>query len=313
MKLTGFTLAFALGLGLFASCSDDDSNDSEPLPPIGGYNSADEVGAADLLAYWPLNGSGTESKSNTNPTNTVATTWVAGIKGQAASFNSGFMDYPSIGALNTPGGSITISCWAKMTNTKLVADGPSHISPIISFTGGAGADGNIGNLALMGNTHGLTTSDSIQMKAQFRFKKPDGTDFGGDCVNMTKMESWMIADNAAGIANPPHEAFANKIGGQWAHIVYVYDGTNANNRMYVNGVKISNPTWESRNNGDAMPMDFFQPSHPIIGGTQSIADGTNIEVWNAAMTGQVDEVRVYRKVLSLADINSLYQLEKAGR
>lgn len=307
MKLTGFTLAFALGLGLFASCSNDNNNNnsSGPLPPIGGYNSADEVGAADLLAYWPLNGNGTESKSSTNPSNTVATTWVEGVKGQAASFNSGFMDYPSITALNTPGGSITISCWAKMTNTKLVVDGPSHISPIISFTGAGGADANIGNLALFGNTHELVTSDSIQLKAQFRFKKPDGTDFGGDCVNVIKSTP---ADIAAG-----HTPAPNKIGGQWAHIVYVYNGTDANNRLYVNGVKISNAVWESRNNGDAMPMDFFQPSHPIIGGTQSIANGTNVEVWNAAMKGQVDEIRVWKKVLSLADINALYQLEKAGR
>lgn len=69
IKLTGFTLAFALSLGVFvSSCSDDDNDDGVTmLPPIGGYNSADEVAAADLTAYWPLNGNGTESKSNTGP------------------------------------------------------------------------------------------------------------------------------------------------------------------------------------------------------------------------------------------------------
>ncbi|SCX86552.1 LamG-like jellyroll fold domain-containing protein [Flavobacterium caeni] len=303
MKLTGFALTAALGIGL-VSCSDDDNNNGfTQLPPIGGYYSADEVGAADLLAYWPLNGNGTESKSNTAPNNTQNTSWVSGIKGQAASFNTGFLDYPSIPALNSPEGSITISCWAKISNTKLVDGGPSNISPIVAFSGGPNT--NIGNLALFGNTHGLVSSDSIQIKAEFHFAMPDGvTDFNGDCINMIKQESWM---------DDTHTWNPNKIGGQWAHIVYVYDGSTANNRIYVNGVKISNSAWESRNNGDAMPMDFFQPTHPMIGATPSVANGTNSEAWNAALKGDVDEVRVWKKVLSLADINSLYQLELAGR
>ncbi|MDZ7613640.1 MAG: hypothetical protein U5K51_08075 [Flavobacteriaceae bacterium] len=111
----------------FVSCNDDD--DEEPLPPIGGYNSADEVAAADLLAYWPLDGNGTESKSKTNPTSTVATTFVAGAKGQAAKFTEGYMAYPAIAALNSTSGSASISCWAKLSNTKLVKDGVSNISP----------------------------------------------------------------------------------------------------------------------------------------------------------------------------------------
>jgi hypothetical protein len=304
--------ALVLGAGIFAfnACSSDD--DGDDLPPIGGYNSADEVGAADLLAYWPLNGNGKESISNTDPSNTGGSvTWVDAIKGQGAHMNAGFLDYPEIPAIsdNTTG-SYTISAWAKVSNTKLVPDGPSHISPIISFTGGLNA--NVGNLALFGNTHGLTTSDSIQMKAEFHFKRTpeDGTDFGGDAINLIKMEQWMIDENANG---HNHTAAANKIGGQWAHVVYVYDGVTANNRLYVNGVKISNSEWESRNGGNSMPMKFFTPSHPVIGALWSVANGTNVDAWNAPLTGEVDEIRVWKKVLSQADINALYQLEAAGR
>jgi hypothetical protein len=81
----------------------------------------------------------------------------------------------------------------------------------------------------------------------------------------------------------------------------------------VNGVKISNSQWESRNNGEAMPMKFFTPSHPVIGALWSVANGTNVDAWNAPLTGEVDEIRVWKKVLSQADINALYQLEAAGR
>ena len=292
--------ALSLAFASFTSCSSSDSNS---LPPIGGYNNADEVGATNLKAYWPMNGNGKESVSNTAPTTSENVTWVAGAKGQAAQFSLGWLKYPAIANITNLSGSVTISCWAKISNTKLVVDGPSHISPLVSFTGGDNA--NIGNLSLFGNTHGLVSSDSIQVKAEYHFKMPDGTSsFNGDCVNMIKQESWMDAT---------HTWNANKIGGQWAHIVWVWDGVTANTRIYVNGVKISNSAWESRNNGDPMPFDLFEPTATIIGATPSVADGTNVDAWNSALQGGVDEVRVWDKVLSAADINSLYELEKAGR
>jgi len=307
IKIFAYALAITSGF-VFTSCGSDDSDSS--LPPIGGYDSADEVAMADLLAYWPLDGDGKEEKSGSTPTNTVGASWVAGKKGQAVSLSSGFLKYGSIPALNIQNGSITVSCWAKISNTKPTPDAESHISPLISFAGGPNA--NVGNLAIFGNTHGLVTSDSIQMKAEFHFSKPDGTEFGGDAINMTKMEQWMIDGNAAG-QNPAHAAFANKIGGQWAHILFTYDSATAMVGLYVNGVKISNPAWESRNNGNPMPMSFFTPNHPIIGALNSVAEGTNVDAWNKALTGQVDEIRVYKKALIQADITALYQLEAAGR
>ena len=241
-----YSLMVASGIALVASCSSDDSSS---LPPIGGYNSADEVAATSLKAYWPLNGNGKESISNTSPNNTVATTFVEGVKGQAASFNTGFMTYPAITALNTTSGSASISCWAKVSNTKLVAGGPSNISPIFSLT----RTGEVfGNLNLLGETHGLVTSDSIQMKGVFRIKNDDGSEFGGDAVNMIKQEPWMDAT---------HTWAANKIGGQWAHIVYIFDGPTGTNKLYVNGVKISNSAWEVRNGGNAKMLNHFLPTY----------------------------------------------------
>jgi hypothetical protein len=286
-------------------CSDDDS---DPLPPIGGYDNADEVAAADLVAYWPLNGNGKESKSSTDPSSTVATSYVTGVKGQAASFTEGYMAYPEIAALSTTSGSATISCWAKISNTRLVPDGASNISPIFSLTR---TGDPFGNLNLLGETHGLTTSDSIQMKGVFRIKEDDGvSEFGGDAVNMLKMEQWMIDGNANG---ENHQAFANKIGGQWAHIVYVFDGAAGANRLYVTGVKISNPQWEVRNGGAPKMLNHFTPTRPVIGALETVVTGTNTDAWNKALTGQVDEVRVYNKALTQADINALYTLELAGR
>lgn len=288
----------ATGLAFVVSCGGD--SDSS-LPPIGGYDKADDVAATALRAYWPLNGNGKESISGTNPSSTVAATFVAGVKGQGVSFNVGYMAYPAIEALNSTSGSATISCWAILNNTRPAPDQPSNISPIFSLT----RTGEVwGNLNLFGETHGLVSSDSIQVKGIYRIKQADGTETGGDAVNMIKQEPWMDAT---------HTWNANKIGGQWAHIVYVFDGPTGTNRIYVNGVKISNSAWEVRNNGAALNLNHFLPTRPVIGALETVVNGSNTDAWNKALKGSVDEVRVYDKALTQAEIGALYELEKAGR
>lgn len=299
-KFLCYSIALGLGVTMITSCGSDDGG-STPLPPIGGYNSADEVAAADLVAYWGLDGDGIEEISGTSPNGTVATSFAAGAKGQAATFASGYMKYPSIPALAAMSGNITVSSWVKITNQKANPDADSAISPIFTLTN---PNEQVGNLAIFGNTHGLVSSDSIQMKAEFKVKDGEET-FGGDCLNMIKQEDWMDAT---------HTWNANKIGGQWAHVVYVYEATDqgTSNRLYVNGIKISNSAWEKRSDM-SKPFVQFTPTYPIIGALRTVAEGTNTDTWNAALKGSVDEIRVYKKALSQSDIGALYELEKAGR
>lgn len=305
IKLSGLALAIALNIGLLVSCSNNDS--ATPLPPIGGYNSADEVAAADLVAYWPLNGNGKESKSNTAPTTTVGTTFVAGAKGQCASLNSGYLDYPSIASLTTMTGSFTVSLWAK------VANNGTNATMFFSMTKPVNADtnewnGGINVMAETGIGSRLITSDTLKVKGLFNFLKPDGTGFGGDAVNAEELNEGDIA--SGGVVH------VNKTANQWMQVVYVYDGTTSINRLYVNGTKISNPQWEERNKIDGtnvgIPFKLEAGSHPLIG-----AFGTNVkgvpDGWQKAMKGEVDEIRLWKKALNAADINSLYELEKAGR
>ena len=287
------------------SCKEDD-----PLPPIDGYNSADEVAKTDLVAYWPLNGNGAESISNTNPNKSVGNSFEDGIKGQGLKLTAGYLSYPEIAALAAINGSITISSWAKISNTKTSAGANSTISPIISLTNPVE---QMGNVSIFGNTHGLSSSDSIQMKAEYKIKGLDGNVFGGDALTYTKMESWQIDENANG-ASPQHAAFANKIGGKWAQVVYrffIQDGKTYN-QIFVNGVKISNPPFEKRSDM-AIPFNQFTPSYPVLGALKTVVEGTNADVWNAALTGSIDEVRIFKKSLSDTEISALYKLELAGR
>lgn len=305
VKLTGITLAFALGLGLFASCSDDDSDSSAPLPPIGGYNNADEVGSADLIAYWPLNGNGTESKSNTAPNNTVGASWVGAVKGQGVNLNSGYMEYPSIAAFTQTMSAFTISAWIKVTNNKTDTN-PGSVSVIFSTSRPGQWEGNMNLYAETGQRPSVNdagvVNDSIILKGGFRSSVSGGESYN----NFIKLEPWMIDENI--ITPGKHVANANKTAGQWAHAVFTWDGATNRLILYSNGEKISSPSFEVRGSNTTVVPDL--PTSPIIG---AFANRDPADVWNLPMTGQIDEIRVWKKALSLADINALYQLEKEGR
>lgn len=307
IKLSSFALAIALGIGAFAtSCSKDD-NTPTPLPPIGGYNSADEVGAADLLAYWPLNGTGVESKSNTAPTTTVGTTWEAGLKGQGANLNVGYLKYPAISALTATMDAFTISAWVNIKNNQTATPGSGTASVFFTMSRPNEWEGNINLLAETGQLRRIeedgTVNDSIKFKGSFRSIASGGESYD----NIFHLEPWMIADNL--ITPGKHVAVPNVVGNSWAHVVFTWSGLTHKLIIYSNGVKISNPAFEERGTNSSIVFDT--PSYPVIGGFGNV--DTSTDNWNKPMTGKIDEIRVWKKALSLADINSLYELEKAGR
>ena len=289
MKLFSALIVAAMAVS-FVSCKAKE----EPLPPIGGYNTADEVAKADLVAYWPLNGNGTESMSAAAPATVKNVTWTAGVKDQAASFNVGFLAYNAIASLGTNlQTGFTISAWVKLTNNG------STGSVIFSMSR---PNEWAGNINFMSETGWMpATSDSLTVKGLL----VSSTDLGWqDTRNTVKANA---ADVAAG-----HIAYPNKIGGKWAHAVYTWDNATRLAKIYVNGVKISNPVWEARG-AAGQTFAMTTPTRPIIGAFETFATGTTTDAWNTGLVGQIDEVRVWKRALILSDIGALYELEKAGR
>ena len=289
MKLFSALIVAAMAVS-FVSCKAKE----EPLPPIGGYNTADEVAKADLVAYWPLNGNGTESMSAAAPATVKNVTWTAGVKDQAASFNVGFLAYNAIANLGTNlQTGFTVSAWIK------VANNGSNPSVFFSLTR---PNEWAGNINFMSETGWMpATSDSLTVKGLL----VSSTDLGWqDTRNTVKANA---ADVAAG-----HIAYPNKIGGKWAHAVYTWDNATRLAKIYVNGVKISNPVWEARG-AAGQTFAMTTPTRPIIGAFETFATGTTTDAWNTGLVGQIDEVRVWKRALILSDIGALYELEKAGR
>jgi len=301
IKLLGYAFAVTLSLGLLASCSKSDNNVVQ-LPPIGGYNSANEVGSADLLAYWPLNGSGNESKSNTAPSTTVGATYEAGAKGQGLKLTNGYLAFPAITALSTTSQNMSISLWAKVTNNGGPGVTDGHPTMLFSLTR---PNEWAGNINLFSETGGrAATNDTLMMKGLVVIKNADGTANFQDIINSPN-------PSAADIANG-HVGNANKNGGKWAHYVATWDGAAGVFKLYANGQKISNPAYEVRGGGNALPLNFFTPTRAVIGTFESVVSGTP-DSWQQPANANVDEIRVWKKTLNAADINALYELEKAGR
>lgn len=301
-KINFQRLMFLLALSVLtisvSSCGDKEDEDPV-LPPIGGYNSADEVGSADLVAYFPLNGDGKESKSGVMPELKQGETWVDAIKGKGVSFTAGYMAYPQITALGTTVENITVSLWAKVTNNGGTDGYPSMLFSLTRANEWAG------NVNLMSETGWRTAaSDTLVMKGLVVIKNADSSANWQDIVNSANPSA---ADIAAG-----HVAAPNTNSGKWAHYVITWEANTGLFKLYANGVKISNPVWESRNGGNALPLNFFTPTRLVLGAFEPNVTGTP-DGWQRPLTGGIDEIRVWKKVLSAADINSLYELEKAGR
>jgi hypothetical protein len=298
-KFLACAVLSGMGLTAVVSCSSSDDNKSS-LPPIGGYNSANEVGATDLIAYWPLDGNGKESKSSTTPSSAVGDTWETGVKGQALTLNAGYLKYPSIPALATSLSSFSVSTWVKVANNGASA------SVFLSL---AKPNDWAGNINLSAETGRAVENDSIQFKG---FIKSTNALGGQDVVNIDHLDAGMINDNLTNDVD--HAAFPEVVANQWVQVVVTWDGTTNMLRLYCNGVKISNPAWEKRGvPGDGNSLTFDSPTYPIIGAYSTFVDGTTTDTWNKPLTGSLDEMRVWKKSLSQAEINSLYSLELAGR
>lgn len=277
------SVSFLLGAWLMA-CKKEETK----LPAIGGFNTADEVAAANLVAYWGFESNTNESKLGLKAAKEQGVSYVTGIKGKALKLDNGFVAYPEI-PIAAAIQSASVSSWVQVENNGAFA------SVFFSLTR---PNEWAGNFNVMAETAWKKAGiDSLTVKGLL-VTKVAGND------------SWQDSRNEISKGGVQ----ANKVAGsKLFHLVVTYDASNSNFKVYVNGVKVSNPEWEVRGGGTLGPLVFASPTRPIIGAFGTVADGTATEAWQKPLIGQVDELRVYSKALSDAEIAALYQLELAGR
>jgi hypothetical protein len=303
MKKTKTILALAMVLTTIATgCKKKNDAVDIPLPPIGGYNNSNEVGAANLKAYWPLDANGNESKAGTVPTSSNGVSFGAGgVKGQAATFANGYLYYASaVGGALASNQPFTVSAWVQAANNGLAGGNPpanNHPYQYFQMAKPGSLFGNI-NLLIEAGQY-LTTSDTLTLKSVY-------SDAGGLQDNI----------NNYGIAGTEYKVVKKGGTNQWIHVVTTYNpaggsGSQSVFRIYADSVLVSNKNFENRG-----AASFAYTAHEIIiGGWYNNIPGKTVtaDTWTTAFTGKIDEVRVFNKLLTTAEIYALYELGKAGR
>lgn len=282
----------------FTSCKDEE----EKLPPIGGFDKSDDIAASSLVAKWSFNGNLNESISNLTPTNSTNSTFVSGISGQAVNLSNGFIYFNNLSdKLSALNSSITLSIWGNVTNTQGAGD---NATPLMLLTGGANIVADTGpaeacTAIMIETAHFSPASDTQRVKSLVGVTKQDGSTGSEDNVN------WWGLDNIT----TPGQMVRNS--GKMAHYVLTWDNETSKINLFVNGVKATNPEWETKTGAKFKSVNDMKV---IFGGFMNNAGiTTKQESWAQPMTGILDEARIYSKLLSDTEISSLYQLELAGR
>jgi hypothetical protein len=277
------------------------------LPPIGGYNNSNEVAAANLKAHWPFDGTLNERISSTAPSTSLRNSFVTGVKGQAVKLDSGYILYPTIAALNTNLGSITVSTWIN-TENQGAGTRPTGVFALTLGTS-AQTDWNSGPVNMyLENGRPKTYNDTLVLHSAIATYKT-GARLGGDNIN----------DFGARETDFKTVLGANK----WVHYVLRWDASGSFIDIFANGVLVSNKNFRYRSTGPApgVPLgDIVLPAgtqtQVLLGAFPNSTTGfanSPIQGFQGLFRGSMDEVRFYNKALSADEITSLYQLELAGR
>ena len=311
MKTTRISAWVAAGLvvgtALFTACSKSD--DTPSLPPIGGYNNSDEVGASNLIAYWPFEGNFNETKQNLTGTNSGAT-FTTGIKGQAyQGSGASFVQFKSPGTALAALKSYTVSVWIKepaqpVNNTTASYVAGQGAQGILFVYDQAGNDWNLLHMNLEPYN---ATSDTLRIHAGF---------------NNTG------APEYKGIV--PEGLLPGSIN-KWVHIAMTYDGGTSVFTLYKNGIPVevssawgksaNTQVWTNGNKTTPMGNISFKtaPGGIVLGAfPQAVSPSISTAIggpqpWSGNLQGSMDQLRIYSKALAVSDIGALYSLELAGR
>jgi hypothetical protein len=271
-----YVIALALlGVGVSSCRKEFDPKSYAPPLVINGFTSSSEIEKANLAAYYSFNGNLVDS--------------VSGTAGEATgtAFTKGEVGQGLQGALNgyvlaEPGpkvkalNSFTISEWV---NT------PPPSTGIIGIFSLARTDQFWGNIEIFIENG----SDNTNGKVRVHIDK-GGSDYT------------YAVDGVLNLFNV------------WKNITVTYDSVTGTCALYVNGSKVNTGT-AGNLKGD---LNFTNIGKLVFGTVQFNTDpsqtsATGKQDWASYLTGQMDEVRIYDKVLSDNEIGALVALQGRGK
>jgi hypothetical protein len=296
MKLSNnINLQYLLILAVFAimgvSCKKDGNPNNLPSVStasyegkIDGYTSSNEVFPENMIAYWSFDDTKNELVSGTAPSASANDSYVTGgVRGKALSLAAGYLYFPvQLQKFKTDSlKSWTISTWVKILNNG------SKRTMLFQLARPGIFNGNI-NFALNTQSFPATTTNTLRIQPTFT------TAGGGTQDNLNSTLSPTIGMN------------------KWTHLVLTYDGTTGVFNIWADAVKVG--AFPNRGVGNNL-FKSWEPSEVIIGANYNSIPGKSVsaDVSFAAMTGQIDELRIYNKTFPDAHVKALYNLGMANK
>lgn len=295
MKLSNHTIQHLLILATVAimgvSCKKDGNPNNLPSVStatyegkIDGYNSSNEVFPENLIAYWSFDDTKNELVSGTAPASSANDSYVTGgVRGKALNLAAGYLYFPvqfqkfKVDSLK----SWTISTWVKILNNG------SKRTMLFQLARPGIFNGNI-NFALNTQSFPAATTNTLRIQPTFT------TVGGGTQDNLNSTLSPTIGMD------------------KWTHLVLTYDGTTGVFNIWADAVKVG--AFPNRGVGNNL-YKSWEPSEIIIGANYNSIPGKSVstDVTFAAMTGQIDELRIYNKTFPDAHVKALYNLGMANK
>jgi hypothetical protein len=267
--------AVFISMGLSSCRKAFDPKSYAPPLSVGGYTSVKEISKENLIAYYAFDNSLVDSVSGSAGTATGTT------------FGNGFEKQALQGALNsyvlaTP--SAAVASIKSFTVTEWYNSPPPSTGIIGIFT--------------------LSKSNAFWGNIEVFFENGSTNDNGKIRVHIANGETdnTLAVDNVINLFN------------KWVNLAVSYDGATSIATLYINGSKVSSGKVGSLTGN----LTFNNVGKLAFGCVQfqtnpSLTSATDSQPWASYLTGQLDEVRIYNKALSDAEVGAIIGLEGRGK
>jgi hypothetical protein len=241
--------------------------------PIPGYSSSSQVAAANLVANWAFNGSYIDSVSKV-----VGTP----VNASGVSFVTGKMGqavqvknrgYINSNVTNTIANLKSFTLTCWIQQPTSLANSPTTFMPFSLNKAGYSWE---------------------QTKFFMLFDQPDNATntLGKVCI----MDQWFDKG----------KVWPRMLDGNWHQMVMTFDGATGAFRVYIDGTLLPPSSTQT-----FAPQDNFGPADSFtLGGPDDATNTAN--GWMNSLSGNLDEFRVFNKVLSVDEIGALYALQNKG-
>ena len=321
-----FCLTTVFSMQLLTSCSDNvDTNEPLEYPPIGSYNTSDDVNAVNLIAKWSFDNSIADSKGGLTGTGKNVA-YTEGIKGQAFQGSkvqeryAVYNNATAVGALN----SFSFSFWMKSGQTVPDGGAPGQgkgIQGIFSLANPAGFWGGL-NLFLENPDNARPNTLRLKMGIENKRVAWGGQ---GPIFNIDgAIDTWIQVVLTYDAVTSRYTVYKNGEKGTTSIYGTPYGPfTDLNGSCILYGDNPGGPDGSNANINNAPlygALVFATPnlSQLVIGSNQfstspSLTTTHGDEGWATDYAGLLDEMRIYKSALSASEVVALYKLEKTNR